>query len=72
MMRLSHNANLVECATQTYWLASSRMNDCTGDELAMSVVRDTFCDLRRNKQSATIAKLADRALQQMYSRRGAA
>ena len=63
----------LEHTVQSWWLASTRLQDCVGDELTMQVVQDSLCALRLNEWSAKVAGLADRELQQMYApERGAA
>ena len=60
----------VEHTTQSWWLASTRLHDCTGDELTMRVVQDALEALRLNEWSATVAQLADRELQRMMASAG--
>ena len=60
-----------EHTVQSWWLASTRLHDCAGDEFTMRVVQDSLCALRLNEWSAKVAGLADRALQQMYARKRA-
>ncbi len=70
-MRLVSDANSLEYVTQSYWLASTRLHDCAGDEFTMRAVRDTLLALRLNEFSLTVAELADEAVQEMYARGGA-
>ena len=70
-MHLVTNADSLEYVTQSWWLASTRLHDCAGDEFTMRVVRDTLLALRLNEFSNAIAELADEAVQEMYARRGA-
>jgi len=70
-MRLVPNDNSLEFVTQAWWLASTRLHDCAGDEFTMRAVRDTLLALRLNEFSPTVADLADEAVQEMYARRGA-
>ena len=70
-MHLVSDANSLEYVTQSWWLASTRLHDCAGDELTMRVVRDTLLALRLNEFSLAVAELADEAVQEMYARREA-
>lgn len=62
-------AQSLEHTTQAWWLASTRLHDCSGDEFTMRAVKGTMLALRLNEWSAKVAELADRALQQIYSRK---
>ena len=70
-MHLVSNADSIEYVTQSWWLASTRLRDCAGDEFTMRVVRDTLLALRLNEFSSAVAELADEAVQEMYARREA-
>ncbi len=59
----------VEHTIQSWWLASTRLHDCAGDELTMRIVQNALESLRLNEWSAEVAQLADQALQQMMARR---
>ena len=61
----------VEHTVQFWWLASTRLHDCAGDEFTMRAVEKSLCALRLNEWSAGVAGLADRALQQMHARKRA-
>lgn len=61
----------LEHTVQSWWLASTRLHDCTGDELTMRIVQDSLVALRLNEWSATVAQLADRELQRLMACRGA-
>lgn len=65
----------VEHTVQSWWLASTRLHDCAGDEVTMRIVKNTLMALRLNEWSSTVAQLADNELQHMIQageRRGAA
>ena len=80
-MHLVTNAHSLEYVTQSYWLASTRLHDIqrwAGDRnipmrvlFAGEQVLDTFVLLRLNEYSSKVAELADEAMQEMYTRRGA-
>ena len=53
----------LEHTIQSWWLASTRLHDCTGDELTMRIVKDALMALRLNEWSSTVAQHADDALQ---------
>ena len=70
-MHLVTNANSLEYVTQSWWLASTILHDCAGNEAAMRAARDTLLALRLNEFSPAVAELADEAVQEMYAHRGA-
>ena len=60
----------IEHTAQSWWLASTRLHDCAGDEFTMRIVKDTLMALRLNEWSSTVAQLADDELQRMARRPG--
>ena len=61
----------LEHTVQSWWLASTRLHDCMGDEFTLWAVSDTLRALRLNQWSPAVAELADRALRQMAVRKRA-
>ena len=68
MTALSRTQSL-EHTVQSWWLASTRLQDCAGDELTMRVVKDSLRALRLNEWAPKVAEFADQELRQMAARR---
>lgn len=59
----------LEHVIQSWWLASTRINDCAGDTLTMGIVEDALEALRLNQWSGRVRHLADEELRQLAARR---